>query len=185
MKLLSLIKTKIFSEEDSSKNKKSVNIAAALLILGIVLIAFSSFFPQGGKSENSEKTAYEITDLRDSEEKRLEKILCKIEGVNSVRVLISFSDSGRLEALTEEKTVLKNSKSMSDTASTETQTERKPVYDGDKNVIPKTQYMPEIKGVCVFYSGKNDSITQDKLYRAVKGSLGVGIHKAEVIHISE
>ena len=79
----------------------------------------------------------------------------------------------------------KNSKNLNEVTSTETQTERKPVYDGEKNVIPKTQYMPEIKGVCVFYSGKDDSITEDKLYRAVKGSLGVGIHKAEVIHISE
>ena len=183
MKLLSLIKNKMFPEENGNANKKTVNIITVLLLSGIFLIAF---FPSGTKKKNDNKQpSFEITDIREMEEKRLEKVLCRVEGVKSVRVLISFNNNGRLEALTEEKTITKNSQNQYLSAVTETQTEKKPVYDGDKNIIPKTQYMPEIKGVCVFYSGTDDSITKDKLYRAVKGSLGVGIHKAEVIHISE
>ena len=56
---------------------------------------------------------------------------------------------------------------------------------GNKNIVAKTQYMPEIKGVCIFYSGIYSKKTEDKLYRAVKGALGVELHKIEVIHTKE
>ena len=87
--------------------------------------------------------------------------------------------------MTEEKTMLKKSKNSNETNNTETQIDKKPVFDGNKNIVAKTQYMPEIKGVCIFYSGNYSKKTEDKLYRAVKGALGVELHKVEVIHTKE
>lgn len=180
MKLLQII-SRIFNLSDENKNKKNVNIAVFLLFSGIILIALSSFsVPAIPKKEKSEEIS--ISDIRSLEEKRLEKVLEKVSGVKNVTVMISYKNSGILEALTEEKTILKNSKSINEINNAETQTERKPVYDGNKNIITKTQFMPEIKGVCIFYSGEKSEETENKLYRAVKGALGIELYKAEVIH---
>ena len=180
MKLLSIM-SRIFNLNDENKNKKTVNIAVLLLFGGIILIAFSSFSaPSLPKNEKTDSIS--ISDIRENEEKRLEKVLGRISGVKNVTVMISYKNNGITEALTEEKTVLKNSKGLNEIKNTETQTERKPIYDGNKNVITKTQFMPEIKGVCIFYSGEKSEETENKLYRAVKGSLGIELCKAEVIH---
>jgi stage III sporulation protein AG len=45
----------------------------------------------------------------------------------------------------------------------------------------KNRKTPEIKGVCVFYSGEDTPTARERLYSAVKGSLGVELHKIEVV----
>lgn len=181
MKLTSIL-SKLFKFNNSDENGgKKGNIAVFLLLGGIFLIAFSGLFSFENKPEETENST-QIFDVRTTEEKRLEKILAKVSGVKSVTVLISYNNNGTTEALTEEKTVLKNSKSLNEINNVETQTEKKPVFDGNKNIVAKTQYMPEVKGVCIFYSGSKDEETENKLYRAVKGALGVELHKVEVIH---
>lgn len=179
MKLTSML-NKIFKIKSDSK----INPSVLLLLGGVLIIALSGIFSFEDKPKETKESS-EIYEVREKEEKRLEKILCKVGGVKTASVLISYSNNGITEALTEEKSVLRNSKSLSEINNTETQTEKKPVFDGDKNIVSKTQYMPEIKGVCVFYSGTEDKETEDKLYRAVKGALGVELHKVEVIHTKE
>ena len=181
MKFMSMFSN--FFNKENTEDKK-IKPAVFLLICGLVAILFSGFFTSS-PSKKEEKNEPQIKDIRSVEEKRLGKMLCRIDGVKDAVVLISYKNSGVTEAMTEEKNVLKKSQNSKETSNTETQLDKKPVFDGNKNIIVKTQYMPEIKGVCIFYSGINSKKTEDKLYRAVKGALGVELHKIEVIHTKE
>ena len=181
MKFMSVINS-FFNKEN--KEDKKIKPAVFLLVCGVVVILFSGFFsPSPSKKE--EKNEPKIENIREKEEKRLERMLSQIDGVKDATVLISYKNSGVTEAMTEERTVLKKSQNQKETSNTETQLDKKPVFDGDKNIVAKTQYMPEIKGVCIFYSGISSKKTEDKLYRAIKGALGVELHKVEVIHTKQ
>lgn len=181
MKFMSVITN--FLSKEKTEDKK-IKPAVILLMCGVVIILFSGLFTSSG-SKKEVKNKPDINEIRTSEEKRLGKMLCKVDGVKDAVVLISYKNSGITEAMTEERSVLKKSQNLKETNNSETQLEKKPVFDGDKNIVSKTEYMPEIKGVCVFYSGTYDKKTEDKLYRAVKGALGVELHKVEVIHTKE
>ena len=164
-----------------NKEDKKIKPAVFLLMCGVIVILLSGFF-SSSPPKTEEKNEPQIKDFRSNEEKRLQKMLCQIEGIKDAVVLISYKNSGITEAMMEEKTIYKKNGNSNEINNTETQMDKKPVFDGDKNIVAKTQYMPEIKGVCVFYSGISDKKIEDKLYRAVKGALGVELHKVEVIH---
>lgn len=176
MKFMSLMNKAFKQKEDGKKN-----YAFMLLVAGALAILISTLFSSGDKPKTDEKKA-QIGEIREAEEKRLEKILCNLDGIKSVKVLISYENSGTLEALTEERVVEKRSMGTDKTGGNEMQTEKKPVFDGSKSIVAKTENMPEIKGVCIFYTGAYDEKTEDKLYRAAKSSLGAELHKIEVVH---
>ncbi len=187
MKLLSLIQSKLQKKdgESAETEKKPLNTAVVILLIGLLLIMIPSLFTGKSTKKSDVKSETDIMSVRENEETRLEKILSKIDGVKSVTVLISYNDSGSLEAFTEEKTVFKNQNSKDGNGENESQTERKPVFDGDKNIAQRKRYMPGIKGVSIFYSGEKSEETENKLYRAAHGALGIELHKTEVIHTSK
>lgn len=176
MKLMSFV-NKFFKVKDENK----LNPFFIFLTAGVFLVAASLLFSSPNESQTEEKSR-KIEDFREQEEKRLKKIICEIDGVKNAEVLISYNNNGVAEAMTEEKTVTRTSDSFDKANNKETQTEKKPVFNGEKNIIEKTQYMPEIKGVCIFYSGISDKKTEDKLYRAAKSALGAELYKIEVIY---
>lgn len=154
------------------KSDKNKMIAiACVFFIGVVLI----FFPCEKKSEKtSEENFYDIESYRKNEEKRLEKMLSQMKGVESATVYISYEDTGSIDVVNEEKSTTKKN-----TQDKEFQTEKTPVYNSDKNTVVKKFTAPKISGVCVFYKGDDSKSTKENISKAVKGALGTEIHKIE------
>ena len=156
-----------------------------LKIVGIIFVAAVVFVliptpgakkPQPGDNINAEV-------IKKETEKNLSGKLSKIVGVEKAEIVITYENDGVYEYQTDDKSSLKTENDNDKKTSHQTQTEKKTVFDGGKNTIIKSRKMPEIKGVCIFYSGENSDRIHKSLYNAAKGSLGVELHKIEVINI--
>ena len=160
------------------KLDNKIKIVGFLFLVAIILVLMPSQVKKAPK-----KNGTEVEALKTDTEKALSEKLSKISGIEKADVMITYENDGVFLYQTDDKI---NTKEDNDEkkSSSQAQTERKTVFDGGKNTIIKSRKMPEIKGVCIFYSGKKDILTEKSLYNAVKGSLGVELHKIEVIYIS-
>lgn len=166
MKLSENIKTIL------KNDKNKMIIIVLVFVLGVLFLVFPTGEKKTVKSSND---YFSIEKIREKEEKRLEEMLSQMKGVEKAYVYISYKDSGTIDVVTEEKDVTKKGNEDK-----EIQSERKPVYNSDKNTVVKKLTAPTINGVCVFYKGDDSKNTQDKLSKAVKGALGIEIFKIEV-----
>ena len=149
----------------------------------IFLVAIIFILVPTGKNTVSEKTNMNFEVIKKETEKELSIKLSKIVGVERAEIVITYLNDGILEYQTDDKIDMKNDKENEKKTSHQTQIEKKTVFDGGKNTIIKSRKMPEIKGVCIFYSGDENEKTIKNLYSAARGSLGLELHKIEVINI--
>ena len=153
-------------------DKNKMVFIIAIFFLGAILL----LFPSGEKKISQENdTFFDIEKIRLNEEKRLEKMLSMMKGVEEANVYISYKDIGTIDVVNEEKDISKKA-----TSDNEIQTERKPIYNSDKNTVIKKLSTPTISGVCVFYKGDDSKVVREQLSRAVKGALGVEIYKIDI-----
>jgi stage III sporulation protein AG len=97
-----------FNNNDGNNKKKIENLVVFIVILIITIIVINSILgnDENENSENisaekvlaQEETNTELTDNNDLEE-RLEEILSNIQGVGSVKVLITYSESSQTIAM--------------------------------------------------------------------------------------
>lgn len=167
MKLSQSIKTVL------KNDKNKLILIAAVFTVGIFLLIFPT---ETKEAPVSAEGFFDIEKIRKQEEQRLEKMLSQVKGVEEATVYISYKDSGSIDVVNEEKDITK--KNSDDK---ELQTERKPVYNSNKNTVIKKITSPCINGVCVFYKGDDSKNTKENLSKAVKGALGVEIYKIEVV----
>jgi stage III sporulation protein AG len=157
------------------KSDKKIRYAAVIIAAALIFFMLPDF----GKPARQQKTAAPA--VRADYEKKLGERLSAIVGVNRAQVFITYADDGEIEYVTEDKANTKTDGGDGGKTSSQEQNEKKPVLGGDKNIIVKNRKTPEIKGVCVFYSGEDTAAARARLYSAVKGSLGVEPHKIEVV----
>jgi len=165
--------------------KRLKKLDKKIKFVGIIFIAaiFFVLIPTSAPKKNTEKNEISIEDLKNKTEKELGIKLSKITGVDHAEILVTYLNDGVYEYQTDDKSSIKNDNDDEKKTSLQTQIEKKTVFDGGKNIIIKSRKMPEIKGVCVFYSGNQDEKTTERLYNATKSSLGIELYKIEVIHI--
>lgn len=182
MKLLKIISgffSKEKSETDENGKQKNIKLPFVLILffIGVLLL----ILPSGNKKKTVDKKSYEIdiSSYRHNEEKRLNEMLSMVKGVEEAKIFITYADNGVIEVLNEEKNVWK--KEGNGMVGSETQSEKKPVYNGDNDTIIKKRTAPTISGVCIFYRGDDNEKTRDRLFRAAKGALGTESHKIEIV----
>jgi len=156
-----------------------------LKIVGIIFVVAVVFvlIPTSGTKKSQIRDDINLEAIKRETEKNLSVKLSKIIGVEKAEIVITYENDGVYEYQTDDKSSLKTENEDGKKTSHQTQLEKKTVFDGGKNTIIKTRKMPEIKGVCIFYSGENSDLIHKSLYSATKGSLGVELHKIEVINI--
>ncbi len=150
-----------------TKNKK-VGIIICLLAAGILLLCIPADKEEGSLPENS------CYDIRANEEKRLVKLLGEIDGVKSVKVMLSFSDNGSKEYYfdesedSEEDRVKKDSKLVA--------------LRGDKGELPVVirEKVPEISGVSVILNCSKEQ-SEEVIYKTVSKALGIELHKIQIV----
>ncbi len=167
MKWFKLLKNHIKLPKKIEKSK----FIALLFLVGCFLMLLPSHEKKYASSVNKPN----MINQEAHTQKELEKLLSKLAGCK-VKLFITYEDAGKTEIVREE-----NVNTQTTDSGTQAQIESKPVFDGNKNVIVKNQYHPEIRGACVFCFGSCQKATQEALLRAAAHALGTPLHTVEVV----
>lgn len=149
---------------------KDLKKLVLLGIIGMILILFSSFFPDN-KKEKKHEEKYHVSDYAEYLERQVEKILGEIDGVGNVSVMLTVSGTEEYIYAQENR---ESRTSGSD--STSSQNENSYIFeqkDGDKTALVKKIINPDVSGVVVVCDGGNRSAVKEKIYEAVSVALGV------------
>lgn len=187
------------SKSGSSKKRKLIENAIAIIIFGIILlIAASSLFSGKGQDKEGDSTngtqevaaASRTSEIQaeGTDEKEMETILSQIEGAGKVTVMITYSsgkevvpayDSKSTENSTDEKDSGGGTRSIQ-----QSDQENSVVFQdeqgGTKKPVLLKEKMPEVKGVVVVADGGGNPQVCEKLTKAVQVLVDVPIHRIQV-----
>ncbi len=144
------------------KKHKSKIIIISILVLGLVLILYSSL--KGKEASASKKEEFSCEAYTKELEEKLENFLLDIEGIRNVNVIITLDTSGG-EIYTKNNSSLNFSSIISSTSS--------PVYVGE--------IYPSVRGVAISCTnGSNDEI-KNKITKLVSAYLGISTNRIEIV----
>ena len=150
------------------KGKKSIAFLGALFLIGLTLIAFSS----GEKEPDHENNNFSEQEYIDFLENKLENVIAKIDGVGSVKVMVTL-DSGTknlyAKDVTDSLDIAGENKSYDSSSSltykSSSSSSREPVSIGEK--------YPAVRGVAVVCTGASEPSVKEKVIELVKCVLNV------------
>jgi len=182
--------------EKGNSKKFLTNIIIVLIIGVIILLAASTFIDDKPESnlpldfgnDGKEPTIDDgliIEDYSNTLEKKLESILCLINGVGNVTVMVTLDDTAeRIPAInttkTEEKTNEKDAQGGIREITREDQSQQVVTNNSNDSLVVIKEVKPSVKGVIVVAEGAEDSQVKEKLYSAVKTVLGISGNKVEI-----
>ena len=152
-------------------SKKAMTAAAALGIMGMLMILFSG----GDKTENTVQTqdvpeSASWSDYSTQTEERLETILSAIDGVGRVKVMVTVSS-------TEEYVYAEAEKLGADREERDYVTVK---GSGGEEALVRKINVPVITGVVAVCDGGNSDKVREDVYRAVTAALGIPSNRVYV-----
>ncbi len=188
-----MIKEKLKTFFNETKDKKKVNnLIAILIILIIAVIAINTLFSDNDKEKNTNTntTGKELATENlenDDMEKKLKNILSQIKDVGNVDVLITYSESSSVVPIYNEK----NSKSTTEEVDTNGGTRTIESYNTDKEVvngknseiITEKVVVPKIKGAIITAEGAKNAEVKSNIISAVEAATGIATHKIQVFEM--
>lgn len=188
-----MIKEKLKTFFNETKDKKKVNnLIAILIILIIAVIAINMLFSDNDKEKNTNTntTGKELATENlenDDMEKKLKNILSQIKDVGNVDVLITYSESSSVVPIYNEK----NSKSTTEEVDTNGGTRTIESYNTDKEVvngknseiITEKVVVPKIEGAIITAEGAKNAEVKSNIISAVEAATGIATHKIQVFEM--
>ena len=184
-------------DEQPDQKRKIENIVAFIIILIITVLIINSMWSNDENNSNNNDTnkvlaKTEISNTNNTEdlEKNLEEILETINGVGKVKVLIKYSESSQVVAMSNE-TSSENKTEESDGEggtknSTETETKKEIAYtdeDGTSKPITEKVVMPVIEGAIITAQGASNANIKSSIVSAVEAVTGLAVHKIQVFEM--
>lgn len=177
------------------KEKKIENLVTFLIILIVTLLIINKILNNDTptKEEKSNTVQLVTTENTKIEEEnleiKLENILAKIDGVGDVDVLITYSESSKINPLYNENTSISTTKdnSASDNSKiTETQSISKEIItDNSSNPIIQTTSSPKIEGAIVTAKGGGNGTIKANIIAAIEAATGLASHKIQVFEMKK
>ena len=161
------------------KLDKKSKIFVCAGVLGIFLLLVSGSFVSDNKPQEIPPQRYDISEYKTSSEKELCEIIKAIDGVDSVKVMITFADNGKTEYLSEEKISLKNDGDSENQDRESTAALMR--ENGDEAPVVIRELLPEVKGVAVVVSGEYSRELEIKILNSVKGALGANANRISIV----
>ena len=181
---------KLFSKLKTLNNKKQIeNIVIFIALLIIVIIVINSLFAETNKPiEDSEVINVSNSEVsNDDLEKKLKKILSVMNGVGSVDVMISYSNTIEqvpMYDLNENTTIVQEEDVNGGKRETkEVRNEQSIIFEEKNNTkIPavKQTIMPEIIGVIIVADGANNSVVKENIKNAVEAVVNIAPNHIQV-----
>lgn len=182
---------KNFLKNLSEKEKKKLYSLVGVACICIVSLVALSILPDkpekkdAAVDQNSEESTEEVqTNESEDLERKLTKILNKIDGAGDVDVMITYDSSEEIQPAfnsnqTTETTEEKDAQGGERTVTTSSENKTMITSESKNPVVIKTTE-PRIKGVIVVASGAGDPNVKQTLYSAVQTSLQVAGHQVEI-----
>lgn len=169
------------------KNKKSLNNAVMLLLMGVFLVALSNSFFKGSndnKASPEKKVQEEIAVQEEaiclSYEKELaqeiEETLSMVQGVGKIKVMINTEEGY--------ENIIKNDykkEKYEENGSSRAIDEEKTVFNDSGEPIVLKEVKPKIEGIIIVAEGGDNVLVKNSLINAVQALLGVEAHKIEIL----
>ena len=179
-----------------NKEKRVENLVFVLILLIITLIVINKILEKDEKTENFKnqinvELANDTEDVQDTGnlEKRLEKILSKINGVGEVSVLITYSESSSLVPIYNvnlSTSTIEEKDTSGGVLTTETENNQKEVVtDGNSKIITEKTLTPKVEGAIVTAKGASDATIKTNIISAVEAVTGIATHKIQVFELGE
>lgn len=184
-------------------NKKSIeNMVMILVVLVITLIAINYILKDDKKknlkndnnlsnninlSENSDINRSGYSNNDENLEKRLSEILSHINGVGEVRVLLTYSETNKINP------VYNEDRQTSTTEETDTEggkrtinsiNNKKEVVYSNNNIVTESISSPEIQGAVIIAKGANNTKVKSDIIQAVAAATGLSTYKIQVFEMS-
>lgn len=175
----------------NEKDKKKIYSLLSLGIVCVIALIIISCIPETNQTSSDESLAQVIEETEESTsnskddlEKKLQKILSKINGAGDVDVMITFESSEEQQPAynsntTTETTQEKDSQGGERTVTTESENKTMITSSSNTPIILKTNEA-KVKGVIVVASGASDSKVKETLYSAVQTALQIQGHQVEI-----
>ena len=172
-----------------NENGKFPSNLAAAVIVGVILILAGDIFLNDSKpKEKKEETVIQNQDYRSELENKTKKILSMVEGAGNVDVMITFN-SGSETVFAQE-----NKKSTSETEENASEGDRRGIVseteensivtvnnsDGSTSPVIIKEMAAEIAGIVIVAEGGDSIIVKDSLIRAAQALFSVPANKVEV-----
>ena len=182
----------------TNKEKRVENLISFLIILIITIIIINKILKgndnkkEDYKNEvgvelaiNSNKTEF----LDDDLEKRLEKILEKIEGVGKVSVLITYSETSSIIPvynINSSTSTTEETDTSGGTRKIQTENNQKDIItDSGANIVTEKVLSPKIEGAIITANGASDGKIKSNIIDAVIAVTGLPAHKIQVFEMGD
>jgi len=179
------------------KGKRKTENLIVLAVILIVTVVAINYIWNDKKATNSKEikstnnNAVEVTSNstdQDNTEAKLEKILSNIEGVGKVKVMITYSESSKIEPVYNEISKSSNTTESDNNGGTRTISEEnnqkeiiyKEKNDGTKEAITQSIKSPKIEGAIITAQGAGNDNIKENIIQAVEAATGLASHKIQV-----
>lgn len=191
---------KIFGKDNK---KRTENLVVFLIILVITFVAIK--YIMGDKkvelnvnkntstlAQNSGNTTTDNTTEGTDLEQRLAEIINTINGIQKVKVLVTYSESSSYTPVfnedTKENTTEETDSSGGVRKTTEKDSKKEIVYEEESNnKVPITSktVAPKIEGVIITAIGVKDAVVKSNVIQAIEAATGVPTHKIQVFEMNK
>ena len=179
-----------------NKEKRVENLVSFLIILIITLIVINKILKENEEKKDNYKneTGVELANISENAnisnndfEKRLEKILEKIEGVGKVSVLITYSETSSIVPvynINSSTSVTEETDTSGGTRKIETENNQKDIItDSNSSIITEKVLSPRIEGAVIIAKGATDGRIKSNIIDAVSTVTGLPSHKIQVFEM--
>ncbi len=166
----------------NNKEKRTENLIFLLILLVVLLICINYIFKSDDKNSNNTSSTSNINSSEQSDlenevesvKKSLEDILSKINGIDDVSVMLTYSSSGKqnLAYNTKEESLDGNKTSEKSVAYNE--------QSGNKTAIVESTETPKVEGIIIVARGANNVEIKSKIATAAAMVVNVPVYKVQV-----
>lgn len=183
--------------------RKTENLVILLVLIVIVVVAINYIWNDKNSQNDNTKYNNENNNLKnvvqvsnnaseDELELKLEKILSRISGVGSVKVMITYSESNTFIPVYDENVKISNTTENDNSGGIrtieETDNQKQVIYkennDGSKEPVTKSILNPKIEGAIITAIGANNIDIKTKIIQAVEAATGLATHKIQVFEMN-
>lgn len=184
----------------TNKEKRMENLVSFLIILVITLIVINKISKNGEQQDKDYKneigvelattaTNENTQDTNNNLEKRLEKILSKIDGVGDVSVLLTYSESSKVVPIynmnSSTSTTEENDTSGGKRTIQTENNEKDVITDSNSNIITEKVINPTIEGAIITAKGASNANIKGNIIDAVVAVTGIANHKIQVFEMGD
>lgn len=181
---------------DGDNKRKIENLVFLLVVLVVTIIAINSIWGNNDKVEQTTNTNKQLASINlkneeieneESLEEKLESILTKMNGVGSVDVMLTYTESTQIIPIYNKNEKISNTKEEDSGGGKreieETDISEQVVYkeeEGKSIIATQKTVSPKIEGAIIIAEGAQDSIVKNNIIQAVEAATGLATHKIQV-----